>query len=92
MTAILSVMDDEQKAEFKPVPIEMRRGHASFHHPLLLHGSYENRSERQRRATVINTALDGFRSDSDERLLEGVPPIPRGKKIEGQFFPLLYEG
>jgi len=24
-------------------------------------------------------------------LLEGVPPVPKGQKMDGQFFPLLYD-
>jgi ectoine hydroxylase-related dioxygenase (phytanoyl-CoA dioxygenase family) len=89
MEAVLGVLSEEQKKEFKPVAIELKKGEASFHHPLMLHGSYENSSERARRACVINVFRDGVRSDSDEPLLAGIPPVPRGEKIEGRFFPLL---
>jgi hypothetical protein len=40
---------------------------------------------------VINAFLDGVMSDTDEPLLAGVPVIPRGERMGGQFFPLLYE-
>jgi ectoine hydroxylase-related dioxygenase (phytanoyl-CoA dioxygenase family) len=89
MNAIFEVLTEEQRKEFKPVAIELKAGEASFHHPLMLHGSYENVSEKPRRATVINVFRDGVISDTGEPLLEGVPVVPRGKKIEGQFFPLL---
>jgi ectoine hydroxylase-related dioxygenase (phytanoyl-CoA dioxygenase family) len=89
MNAIFEVLTDEQKREFQPVAIELKAGEASFHHPLMLHGSYENFSEKPRRATVINVFRDGVESASDEPLLEGVPVIPKGKKVEGRFFPLL---
>jgi ectoine hydroxylase-related dioxygenase (phytanoyl-CoA dioxygenase family) len=89
MTAVLDVLTAEQKARFKPVAIELKKGEASFHHPMMLHGSYENSSERPRRACVINVFRDGALSDSDEPLLAGIPPIPKGLKIEGRFFPLL---
>lgn len=89
MDAIQAVLTEEQKSEFKPVPIELKCGEASFHHPLMVHGSYENKTERPRRGVVINVFRDGVRSDSNEPLLEGVPAIPKGEKIEGQFFPLL---
>lgn len=82
--------DEQSKALEKPVPIEMEKGHATFHHPLLVHGSFENNSERPRRAFVLNVFADGTRSDSDEKLLDGVPPVPKGKIIDGRFFPLLY--
>lgn len=90
MDAIFEVLSDAQREEFKPVAIELKAGEASFHHPLMLHGSYENISEKPRRATVINVFRDGVVSATDEPLLEGVPVIPRGEKIEGQFFPTLF--
>jgi len=91
MDSIQTVLTDEQKANFKPVAIELKKGEASFHHPLMVHGSFENNTDRPRRAAVINVFLDGVKSDSDQPLLEGVPAIAKGEKIEGQFFPLLFE-
>lgn len=91
MDAIQTVLTIEQRREFEPVAIELKRGEASFHHPLMVHGSYENHTTRQRRATVINVFRDGVRSASDAPLLEGVPPVPSGEKLEGQFFPLLFD-
>lgn len=89
MNAVLDVLTDDQKQSFRPVPSVLKAGQASFHHPLMLHGSYENRSSRPRRGAVVNVLLDGVVSDSNDSLLEGVPPVPRGTKLEGQFFPLL---
>lgn len=89
MNAVLEVLTDDQRDAFEPVAIELKAGEASFHHSMLLHGSYENHSDRPRRAAVINVFRDGVVSDSDEPLLAGIPPIPRGEKIEGQFFPLI---
>lgn len=91
MNEIMTVLDEEQKQAFQPVPIELKRGQCSFHHPLMVHGSFENRSDRPRRATVMNVFRDGVRSASDEPLLNGVPVIPKGQKIEGRFFPLLFD-
>jgi ectoine hydroxylase-related dioxygenase (phytanoyl-CoA dioxygenase family) len=90
MNAIQSVLTDEQKAAFKPVAIELKKGECTFHHPLMVHGSYENTTDGPRRAVVINAFRDGTRSDSNEELLAGVPPIPQGQKMAGPFFPLLY--
>jgi ectoine hydroxylase-related dioxygenase (phytanoyl-CoA dioxygenase family) len=89
MTAVLEVLTEEQRREFAPVAVELKAGEASFHHPMMLHGSYENRSERPRRAAVINLFSDGVVSESDEPLLAGIPVIPRGEKIDGRFFPLI---
>jgi ectoine hydroxylase-related dioxygenase (phytanoyl-CoA dioxygenase family) len=89
MDGIQSYLSEAQKAQFKPIPIELKKGFGTFHHPLLVHGSYENKSNRPRRAIVINVFADGVISDSNEELLHGVPIIPKGEKMKGQFFPLL---
>jgi ectoine hydroxylase-related dioxygenase (phytanoyl-CoA dioxygenase family) len=91
MNAIQTVLNQQRKTEFLPVPIELKQGEASFHHPLMVHGSFENKTERPRRAIVINVFADGVVSDSDEPPLAGVPAIPKGKKMNGQFFPLLFD-
>jgi ectoine hydroxylase-related dioxygenase (phytanoyl-CoA dioxygenase family) len=92
MDAIHEVLSDEQWEQFeKPMAIELKRGECAFHHPLMIHGSYENRTDRPRRACVINVVADGVCSQTDDALLEGVPPIPAGSKLDGQFFPLLYK-
>jgi ectoine hydroxylase-related dioxygenase (phytanoyl-CoA dioxygenase family) len=89
MDAVFESLTAEQRAEFKPVAVELKAGECSFHHPLMVHGSYANRTDRPRRAVVINAFRDGVRSASNEPLLAGVPVIPAGAKIDGQFFPLL---
>ena len=91
MDAIQAVLTAKQKHEFKPVAIELKSGEASFHHPLMVHGSFANQSDRARRAAVINIFRDGVESASDEPLLAGVPAIAKGQKIQGQFFPLLFD-
>lgn len=91
MNSIQTVLSDEQKEKFKPVAIELRKGEASFHHPLMVHGSFENKTSRPRRATVINVFQDGVVSDSNEPPLEGIPAVPVGQKMQGQFFPLLFD-
>ena len=90
MNGLMKYLTEEQKKEFKPVAIEMKKGFGTFHHPLLVHGSYENKSEMSRRAFVINVFADGTVSNTDDELLSGVPIIPKGHKMQGKFFPLLY--
>jgi ectoine hydroxylase-related dioxygenase (phytanoyl-CoA dioxygenase family) len=90
MNAIQSVLSDAQRRQFKPVAIELKKGECTFHHPLMVHGSYENSTDGPRRAAVINVLRDGVCSDTDAELLAGVPPVPRGQKMEGPFFPLLF--
>ena len=86
------ISDEQARALENPVPVEMPKGHGAFHHPLTVHGSFENNSDRPRRAFVINVFADGTCSDTDEALLEGVPPIKSGNKMAGKFFPLLFSG
>jgi hypothetical protein len=44
-----------------------------------------------RRAVVLNVFRDGVVSASDAPPLEGVPSIPKGAQMGGQFFPLLFD-
>ena len=88
---IRDFLNEEQKIQFDhPQYAQVKAGEAIFHHSLTLHGSGENKSDKPRRAFVINVFADGVTSDSNDPLLEGVPPVPKGEKMEGQFFPLLY--
>jgi len=90
MNSIQKVLSKEEKAAFKPVPVLLKRGECSFHHPLMVHGSFPNRTDKPRRAAVINLFADGTKSDSSEPMLNGVPPIAKGKKMSGKFFPVVY--
>jgi ectoine hydroxylase-related dioxygenase (phytanoyl-CoA dioxygenase family) len=91
MDAVLDALTPAQRAEFKPVAIELKAGECSFHHPLMVHGSYANDTGRPRRAVVLNAFRDGVTSASDAPLLAGVPPIRAGEKMAGRFFPLLFD-
>lgn len=92
MNAIRSVLSEEQAHQFdNHVPAELKAGQCVFHHPLTVHGSYENRTANPRRAIVLNVILDGVRSISDKPLLDGVPIVPDGTPLDGQFFPMLYD-
>jgi len=92
IAGIKAYLNDEQKKQFEhPLYAEVKAGEAIFHHSLTLHGSGENKSDKPRRAFVINAFADGVISDSNEAMLEGVPVVPKGEKMQGQFFPLLYD-
>lgn len=90
MNGLLDCLTEAQLTQFKPVPAELKAGEAVFHHPLMVHGSMENKSPRPRRGVVINAFKEGTRSNSDEVLLHGVPPIPAGEAMGGRFFPALF--
>ena len=92
MDGLRQVLTPEQIAQFeKEVLVEVKAGECAFHHPLLVHGSKDNRSLRSRRAAVVNYVRDGVVSAKAEPLLEGVPALKEGEKLEGTFFPLLYQ-
>ena len=91
MDAILDWLTPAQRNEFKPVAIELKAGECSFHHPMMVHGSYGNQTAKPRRAVVLNAFRDGVVSASDDPPLDGVPPIRAGQKMDGQFFPLLFD-
>lgn len=90
MDSLREVLTPEQLASFRPVYVELKQGECAFHHPLMVHGSQANSTDRPRRAAVINVFRDGVRSASNEPLLAGVPPVASGATMEGPFFPLLY--
>ena len=95
MDAIRENLTPEQLADFgRKVPIEMKAGEASFHHPLMMHGSYENHSDRRRRATLINVFADGVVSNRDDDGVnapgaDNYPRVPKGEKMGGDYYPLL---
>jgi len=91
MEGLMDYLTPGQKTEFKPVPIELKKGTATFHHPLMVHGSYANKSARARRAFVLNVFADGTLSDTDGELLPKTPGIKKGAKMEGPFYPLLFD-
>ena len=46
---------------------------------------------RSRGAAFLNPTRAGFVIARSKPLLDGVPPVPSGQPLGGQFFPLLHE-
>lgn len=97
MDAVREVLTEEQTLAFeKRRPIELKAGEATFHHPLLMHGSYDNRSTSSRRATLINVFADGVvsnREEEDDTNAPGTDKYPRvgkGEEMGGTYYPLLF--
>lgn len=92
MEGLKAFLNEEQQEKLEhPVPIEMKNGYGSFHHPQLVHGSFGNNSERSRRAFVINVFADGTSAGIDGEILKGTPEVKKGQKLEGRFFPMLFD-
>jgi ectoine hydroxylase-related dioxygenase (phytanoyl-CoA dioxygenase family) len=95
MDSVHKVLSEDQIRDFdNKIPIEMKKGYASFHHPLIMHGSYENKSDRSRRATLINVFADGVISNRNHDKSSGAdnyPQIPKGETMGGTYYPLLMD-
>lgn len=77
-------------AEWRPVPARIGAGQATLHHSHTLHGSGPNRSDRPRRAVVLNYMGPEVRVvDGTAPLLRGVPPLPAGAVVDGPHFPIV---
>lgn len=95
MDAVRSVLTDGQNTVFdNKVANELPRGYASFHHPLMMHGSYANYSERPRRAVVLNAmeshTLGNTAGYARMDALHSFPPMPQDQLLDSNFFPLLF--
>jgi ectoine hydroxylase-related dioxygenase (phytanoyl-CoA dioxygenase family) len=78
-------------AEFLPVTAPLRAGQATIHHSHTLHGSDRNRSDRWRRAAVLNYMGAHVRvADGSRPLLHGVPLLPTGAVVDGPDFPIVW--
>ena len=95
MDSVREVLTPAQISDFeKQRPIVLKKGECTFHHPLMMHGSYENQSDHPRRATVINVLGDGVTSNWEgdhSPGTENFPMLPKGEQMAGQFYPVLFE-
>ncbi|HET6201401.1 MAG TPA: phytanoyl-CoA dioxygenase family protein [Planctomycetota bacterium] len=90
MDAVLEVLTPAQRAAFRPEPMVLKAGECTFHDSHTLHGSYGNRSDRPRRGVVLNFMHPETRcADGEKPLLAGVPLVPEGEVIAGEYFPIL---
>jgi ectoine hydroxylase-related dioxygenase (phytanoyl-CoA dioxygenase family) len=97
MDSITQVLGGDQATAFKnKIANELTRGYASFHHPLMIHGSYANNSDRPRRAVVLNAmghSTLGNTADYDRlEALRNFPVMKQDMVLDSHFFPLLFAG
>lgn len=77
---------------WNPVLVPVRAGQATIHHSHTLHGSDQNRSDRWRRAAVLNYMGPHVRvANGKEPLLRGARRLPRGALVEGDDFPIVFD-
>jgi hypothetical protein len=90
MEGVRTVLSPEQQAGFKPVPMIVKAGECTFHHSHTMHGSYGNRTDRPRRTVALNFMHPETRcADGRNPLLYGVPIVPEGEVIAGDYFPVV---
>lgn len=65
---IMELLSDEQKALWKPVPVEMKAGSCTFHHGLTFHFANPNTTEHTRRAFVAIFIPEGITYAADEKM------------------------
>ncbi len=78
-------------AAWNPVAVPVRAGQATIHHSHVLHGSDANRSDRWRRACVLNYMGAHVRvADGSSPLLRSVPLLATGALVDGEHFPIVW--
>jgi len=101
LDAVRAVLPPEQQRALDAAErVELKRGHASFHHPLMLHGSDSNTTAGPRRAAVVNAIRDGVLSNcsAEPASLGSFPFIPQGQPMgrsgheNDRMYPLLLSG
>lgn len=98
--AVKSVLTPDQcRAVENSEKIKLKKGYASFHHPLLVHGSESNTTPTPRRATVLNVIRDGVLSNCGQQpaSLGSFPFVPQDKPMgqaghsNDRMYPLLFD-
>lgn len=90
MDAVKAFLEPEQAEAFRPQPMIVKAGDCLFHDAHTVHGSYANESDGPRRGVVLNFMKPDTRcADGARPLLTGVPVIPEGAVIEGDYFPIV---
>ena len=96
MEAVNEVMDEKQRETMKhKFPNELKKGYASFHSSVTMHGSYANFSDQQRRAMVINVmganTLSNINAVDREDDLKDFPTFPTDSPMAGTYYPILFD-
>lgn len=81
---------DGQRVDVRLCPV--RKGHVHFHHALTWHGSHANTSGRPRRAIAIHYMSEETQYvASGDHAMKSFVEVADGARLEGAFFPLVWE-
>jgi phytanoyl-CoA hydroxylase len=84
------LLSEEQKAAWKPVPVELAAGSCTFHHGLTFHFTNANTTEHVRRALVTIYIPDDITYAADEKMdnpFTDSITSRRGEPLRGDRFP-----
>jgi phytanoyl-CoA hydroxylase len=89
---IEELLSDEQKAAWKPVPVELTAGSCTFHHGLTFHYTNANTTAHVRRALVTIYIPEGINFAAEEKMdnpFSDTITSKKGEPLRGTRFPKL---
>jgi phytanoyl-CoA hydroxylase len=83
---------DGHPVEVCPRPVQ--KGQVHYHHALTWHSSHDNSSDRPRRAIAVHYMGDGTRhvASGGDHPMRAFIHVGDGEPLEGDAFPLVYDG
>lgn len=89
---IEELLSDEQKAQWKAVPVELQAGSCTFHHGLTFHFTNPNTTQQTRRALVTIYIPEGITYAAEDKMdhpfSESITSA-KGEPLRGSRFPQL---
>ena len=89
--ALLKAFTPPDGAKVEKVPVEIPAGHCMWHHCLTLHGTYENRTDKPRRAVITHLMPGDSRYDAKHKHLMAdycnAEGLVDGAMLQGKHFP-----
>ena len=91
-SALFDLLSEEQKALWKPVPVELKAGSCTFHHGLTFHYANANTTAQTRRALVTIYIPDGVTYAAEGKMdnpFSDTITSKKGEPLRGTRFPKL---
>ena len=89
-----TILTREELATFQPQPSLLKKGEASFHHPLAVHGSYANRSVKATPSPNSRSCYTCPRKAGDKQLIrcryKPISPQSIGTDFMGHFYTAIW--
>lgn len=79
-------------AKVEAVPFEIKKGHVGYHHCMTWHGSFDNQSQRKRRAIAVHFMPGHVRYEpTGNHPMEPFIQVKAGEALSGDAFPVVYD-